>query len=86
MTMMMFSIPSKFPSKRSLSKFGYTFEDVNNQLKLNLVPTVGKQKSINLMLSSIFKRSKVSPMKRKILVERNKSSDVKRRKVPDLID
>ena len=50
---MLFSIPSRFPTKNDLLKFGYILTD--NYLKFNLTPSIKKERNVKLMLSSIHK-------------------------------
>ena len=84
----MFSIPSKFPAKNDLLKFGYTLN--NDELKFNLAPSLEKERNVNLMLSNIHKTSKgsnSSASKRKSSADRSRPKASKKQKLPEqLID
>jgi hypothetical protein len=54
LTIMLFSIPAFFPSKSDLANFGYVFE--NEIMSFNLVPSLRKEKNVNILLSSIYKK------------------------------
>ena len=78
LTIMLFSIPSSFPPKSDLCKFGYLQTDV---LKFNLLPTVGKEKSVRLLLASVLRKSKQSQStKRKNSTERSKTTSKKQKR------
>ena len=86
---MMFSIPSSFPSVKDLVKFGYIVNE--NEIKLNLTPTTDKVKNASLLLSSVHKKQNLP--KKKLTVKRKNSSDrgrlisSKKKRIPDqLID
>ena len=79
LTILLFSIPESFPPVHDLAKFGYSF--INNELKHNLNPLVGKEKNARLLLKSILKKIKFPPKsKRKLASERGKQRGVKRLK------
>jgi len=78
LSIMLFSIPTSFPEKSALNSFGYIVRD---GLTFNLKPTSNKEKSVHLLLSSVFKRPKrVKSVKIKRLGGRTKAMDTKRRK------
>ena len=78
LSIMLFSIPTSFPEKSALYSFGYIVRD---RLTFNLKPTLNKEKSVHLLLSSVFKRPKrVKSVKIKRLGGRTKAMDTKRRK------
>ena len=67
LAIMLFSLPSSFPAKPSLGNFGYL---VQNELKLNLNPSLQKEKNVRLLLASLFKKKnskRVRSVKRKRL-------------------
>ena len=51
---MLFSIPKHFPGRVDLAKFGYCLD---NGLKLNLSTSVNKERNVNILLSSVLKKS-----------------------------
>ena len=50
---MLFAIPSYFPPKTDLGKFGYCLK--NESLSLNLGPTVDKEKNVRVLLTTLCK-------------------------------
>ena len=50
---MLFSIPSYFPPKNDLGKFGYCL--TNDSLSLNLSSTVDKGKTVRVLLTALCK-------------------------------
>ena len=54
LTIMLFSIPAFFPSKSDLENFGYVF--ANEIMSFNLIPSLRKEKNVNILLSFIYKK------------------------------
>ena len=54
LTCILFSIPSYFPPKIDLVKFGYVLE--NEVISFNLIPSLGKEKNVRVLLSTICKK------------------------------
>ena len=54
LTCMLFSTPAYFPPKNDLIKFGYVIE--NENMSFNLMPSLGKEKNVRILLSSICKK------------------------------